>query len=185
MGAMPSHQSRLEVRAVDVATCGGNLIRPLGVAEIPAGPVSLRSAAGEWLIVGAEHDPHLKAGRLVMPDAVVAHLEAIARSKIKFDRLFVAHELPSGALKEGDHAKFGPAELDRVIPAPAPDPRTLATLASCLRIAQMAASLCAVPVTAAAGLADRLDPALMGVVTAMGRADAGDLAVWFLLAAWT
>lgn len=182
----------LEERAIEVHRRSSGLVRPLGVATIPDGPVGLRTASDDWVVIAAEDDPHLRCRKFVIPDAVAARLRELDRAKVAFDRLFIAHELPGGVLDQVDDTKLGPGELARIIPAAAPHPRTLETLSVCNRITRAAATALFLPLAAAGALpvaagtlAAALDPALFGVVTESGTAAPGELAAWFLLAAWT
>lgn len=180
-----SKSSVLESRAIDVMQRGAGRVSPLGVSVVPSGPVGLHVGPSEWLVLAAEDDPQLRDAKLALPDAVAAHLEALTRSKVSFDRLFVAHELPAGTLDRAAKTKLGPGDLDRIVPPPTPHPRTLATLAACSRVAELAGAALTLPVKAAGAALAALDPALIGVVTASGHADPAELGVWFLLAAWT
>lgn len=185
--------SILERRALEVHRRSGGLTRPIGVRTIPAGPVGLSVDATDWVVVSIEDDPLFERGAFVAPDAVIERLRRLDAAKVQFDRVFVAHEVPAGTLKSG--APLTPSELERLIPDAAPHPRAEATLRACTRLTSAAAAVTLAPLAiasilpaaavAAVGSAIALDPALMGVVTATGRAEAGELGAWFLIAAWT
>lgn len=194
MGKRIAAKSGLECRVVDLARRAGPLVRPMGLVRIPAGPVGLRISSGDWVVAPAEDDPHLQSRQFVMPQEVIERLEALESAKVLFDRLYVAHEVPAATLR---HSSKGAVTLDQkalgeVIPAPSPHPKTLSTLGVCTRITEATALALLLPLAAlamapaaAAGAAAVLDPALLGAVTASGRAEPGELAAWFLVAAWT
>ncbi len=148
----------------------------------------------EWVVTAAETDPQLRQQQFVMPDHVVAKLERLVELGVEFDRLFVAHELPDGSLK-ADVQTIDPTELAALIPETPPSERTrralrIATSAARVSLGGVVAPVVAAglaPVAAAAALGAAtagLDPALLGVVSASGRARTGELSVWFLIEAW-
>lgn len=178
----------LEERATETLTRSAGLLTMLGVTEIPAGPIGLVTSNTEWVVVAAEDDPHLTAGTFVVPVPVLERLERLNDQKVSIDRLFIAHELPAGSLgKTG--SKIAKHDLATIVPAGAPDPRLETTLTRCNRIVGTATKAVVAPFAVtgagASAFALALDPALMAVVTASGRAAPGELAVWFLVAAWT
>jgi len=178
----------LETRATETLTRGAGLLTMLGVTKIPAGPIGLLTSEAEWVVVAAEDDPHLAASTFVVPGPVLERLKSLNERKVPVDRLFVAHELPAGSLSKAG-SKLAKHDLATIVPAGAPDPRLTTTLGRCNRIVGMAAKTVVAPFAVAgagaSAIAAGLDPALMAVVTASGRAAPGELAVWFLIAAWT
>lgn len=208
---LPSLTSDLERRAVALLERCDGLVSPIGVTAVPAGPIGFRLGAvagrpgstvpasrpgapgrSEWLVTDAESDPQLDAGRFVLPDHVAAKLRRLAALGVDFDRLFVAHELPPGSLR-ADVQTLTKDEVAALVPEVPPTART----ARALRVATRAASIAVggvlvpvvvagmAPLAAAAGIAGSgLDPALIGVTSVSGRAETGELAVWFLIEAW-
>lgn len=187
--------SKLEQRAVDIHNRAKGAVAPLGVATVPDQAVRFATGDSEWVVVPAEQDPHLARGTFAMPKPVLDRLGELDKSKVTFDRLFIAHELPTGSLAKIKTGTLDAATLTALIPDAAPDPKTVSTLKSCTKIARIAAGAPLLPVAvavslpaagvAAVGVAAALDPALFGVVTASCRAHPGELGAWFLIAAWT
>ncbi len=160
-----------------------------GRAALPA--VGKRT---EWVVTDAETDPQLRQQQFVMPDHVVSKLERLVELGVEFDRLFVAHELPEGSLS-ADVQTIDPTKLATLIPEPPPSERTrralrIATSAARVSLGGVVAPVVIAglaPVAAAAALGAAtagLDPALLGVVSASGRARTDELSVWFLIEAW-
>lgn len=184
--------SKLETRVLLITERAGDLIRPIGVTPIPDGPVPVHTKSGEWILVAAEHDPHIERGTFVVPAPVLERLEQLETKNVSFDRLFVAHEVPTGTLGTISKKTIRKHDLTRLVPAGSPDPKTATTLSTCTNIVEgiakvlMApfAAVGALPAAVAAGVSS-LDPALFGVLTTSGKGSSGELAAWFLIASWT
>ncbi len=188
---MSTPLTTLEERAVDTFTRSIGLLTPIGVTAVPVGPVGFSTATTDWVVVAAEDDPHLAGGLFVVPRPVLDRLGSLDRLDVKLDRLFVAHELPAGTLSRTG-GRLEKNQLESVIPKGSPDPALCRTLDTCNRLVGAAAASVVAPFAAlgkgAAAIAQAmeagLDPALMAVVTASGRATPGELGAWFLIAAW-
>ena len=146
----------------------------------------------DWALFNLCDDPlfHDRDG-FPVPSSVLQTLRRIENAGVDFDALFVAHEVKSGAIREGEAPR-----LESLLPPP-PGSMTrlsdqlgkvsdalwaVATAPLALGATLGAASAIAV---AGAGLMT-LDPILFGAVVATGRSVApGEMAGWFYLARWT
>jgi hypothetical protein len=127
-----------------------------------------------------------------IPKRVLKGLRSIRRNEIDFDALYIAHEVPIGAVRE-----------DRAIPGgllTPPAPRAMQRLSRYLGLASNALwMLATLPIAASAaiggvlnrgaldvGVTVGLDPILLGVVVGHGRpVRAREPGAWFYLGHWT
>lgn len=172
-------------------TAGSDLpVRYLGCMPIFKGHRVYQAPERDWALLNLADDP-LLGDRDGFPIAkrILETLERVRR-RIDFDTLFVAHEVPRGAVVEGRPL---PAEV--VIPPPSKAGRELPdglgqagqalwmVAASPLVGAGLLAALLAGGVALLGGVA--LDPVLLGVVVGPGRPLApGEPAAWFYLSHW-
>ena len=191
--------SPLARRALAVQEQAGSLVDFMGVAPIPDKPVvSTFETGNDWIVIDAVRDPHVCEGTLAVPRVIQRKLGRIDRSGTKFERLFVAHELPRGSVEEITKSS-GAVDIGKAkaaIGQPSTDPRvqTVAEgvaavtkkMAKAALIATVATAVLPVSPLALAALASGsgLDPAILGVVSTTGKAETGELGVFFLLASW-
>lgn len=189
--------SPLEARSLAVHRELGALAPFIGPARVPDGPTLIPSMDGtDWVVLALADDPHFRAGGLGMPDDVRDHVATIAAAGVTFDALYLGHELPLGTVEAvGAEQLKDPKRLATLVGPPKTDTRaaaaadtTAAAFAAVwkgLRRGAVGAALGIAAAGIAAGSAfEGLDPVLLGAVTATGRAEAGELASWWLLARW-
>lgn len=204
----PTGRPTLSARVLELRQQGSDLIRPMGLAPIPRGPVLRRFDDGaEWAVLDVALDPHLEEKRMAMPRSAQRHLARVHRRGISFDRLYVAHELPAGSV--ATIAKQGSLDMDALVKAigePTSDPRvevladrTAAVAAGVGTGAIAIGVVCGLAIAAVAlaplvagaallgavGAAGGLDPAIIGVISPSGRAEPGELGVFFHVVSWS
>jgi len=165
-------------------------VRYLGSMPVFGGHRVYSGSRTDWVLLNVADDPLLGDRHgFPIPEHILKELRRTAR-EIDFDAVFVAHEVPRGAIAE-----------DRPLPAEAvlpPPPRTVQGLSAGLGAAGVVLwSFAALPPVGSGLLASllagatallggaSLDPVLLGVVTAPNRpADPGEPAAWFYLGHW-
>ncbi|MCC7105687.1 MAG: hypothetical protein IT307_11125 [Chloroflexi bacterium] len=147
--------------------------------------------AHDWVLLDAASDPLLtEPGGFPVPDRVLRDLRRVA-DRVEFDAVYVAHEVPRGAVTEER-----PLRVEAFLP-PAPPKverlsrrlgRTTAALWTVAAAPLVFAGVMGGLVVAGAAVAGAagLDPVLLGAVVRPGRAPAaGEPAAWFHLGHWT
>jgi len=146
----------------------------------------------DWIVLDTRLDTHLAQRRLAIPREPRRHLEKIADSGAQFDALFIGHELPAGTVATA-RVDGKSDDIDSLLGTPPVD-RAAAKAVTAVRTAVDGLKATAVllgkgAATAAAGVASVadgvLDPVVLGVVTADGKATPGDRAALFHLVHWT
>jgi hypothetical protein len=149
----------------------------------------------DWVLLDAASDPLLKEPNgFPVPDRVLRDLRRVA-DRVEFDAIYVAHEVPRGAVTEE-----GPPRVEAFLPPAPPEVARLSkrlggtsaalwTLAAApLVLAGLLGGLvlAGTAVVAAMGTTIGLDPVLLGVIVRPGHAPAtGEPAAWFHLGHWT
>lgn len=182
--------SPLTLRALDTAGLGGVLLQYAGAAPVPGRPVVARGLGGNgWLVVDAADDPHVIGGTFAMPARNKRHLRQIDATGVKFDRLFIAHELAVPYDKLDVAALGAPGTIEKLVGKPTPS-HTATRLIRATKVVQDALATAAMVTLEASAMAllaplALLDPAVLGVVTASPNPAPGDLGAWFVLTHWT
>lgn len=119
-----------------------------------------------WELMPVQNDPDYLGMRLHVPGEVLDYLTEIAEAGVRFDGLWIAHERhPEKSL-----AIIRPVEGMIT-------PRSFArSIARTLGFGDLSQTI--------KNIGARLDPVLFGVVTADGRLEEGQLARWWVIAAW-
>jgi hypothetical protein len=166
-------------------------VRYLGTMPLFAGHRVYAGASTDWVVLNLADDPlfHDRHG-FPIPGRVLDDLRRVERS-LEFDALFVAHEVPRGAVVEDR-----PIPREALLP-PGPRPvvqqserfgeaaRLLWALAAAPLVLSGAAAALVASATAAMGAGLALDPILLGVVVAPERSpEPGEPAAWFCLGRW-
>ena len=179
-----------QARILELRGRAGELLTPLGVAEVPRTPQVFAQPPGtpyDWLVLRLGDDPAFMEGALAIPRAQRRALRELDRRGVVFDELLIAHEIPrsaspgqrypsAGQVREllappGDALRPGPA-------APAlPALKALSALADGLLAAGTAVREVAAPLFSAA------DPVLVGAIIASPRRDR-PVAAFFEVARW-
>lgn len=192
-GQPPTATDPLTSRALQVQAAAGPLVTFLAPVRVPSGPVLIDGRGRtDWIVLDTRLDTHLAQRRLAIPRGPRRHLEKIADSGAQFDALLIGHELPAGTVAK---AKVDGTsnDIDSLLGDPPVD-RGAAKAVSAVRAALGGLKATAVllgkgAATAAAGVASVadgvLDPVVLGVVTADGKAKPGDRAALFHLVHWT
>ena len=190
----PPRERALAVRAWHVLarTAGADLpVRYLGTMPLFDGHRVYSGSRSDWVLLNLADDPLLEdRDGFPVPERVLKDLRRVA-DKVDFDALFVAHEVPRGAVVEDR-----PPSPEVFLPPP---PSSVQSLSSGLGVAgQVFWVLAAAPLAisglvaelvaggaALVGGAVSLDPVLLGVVVGPdGRLEPGEPAAWFYLGHW-
>jgi hypothetical protein len=168
-------------------------IRYLGTMPLFNGHRVYAGDRRDWVLMPIQADP-LRDDRdgFPIPKRVLRDLRLIRRSEIDFDALYIAHEVPVGAVRE-----------DRAIPRgllTPPAPRAMQQVSRYLGLASNALwMLATLPIAASAaiggvlnrgalnlGVTVGLDPILLGVVVGRERpVRSREPGAWFYLGHWT
>ena len=180
-----SAPTEIVARLNDLERRAGHLLRPIGVAPLPFGPVLLPGGQGapfDWVMMRLLDDPLFQAGELQVPVDARRQLRRVERAGVVFDDLLIGHEVPPKSFG----AKIDPARLLetlRTTPAPTPDvPAGVRALKLGLRASKALGSAAAMAV--AAPLGALADPVLLGAITATGNTEPGTPAALFLITRW-
>lgn len=181
----PQLRSRVEF----VGETGGSLIRFVGVAPVPQGPVVIRGTS-DWIVLHIGADPQVHRGTLAIPPAARRHLAKVVARGIDFDGLFIAHELAPGDLDRLGEQNLSPRQVDELVRDPLPDEAGQRAVLNAARVFRsvadgllsIAEGLVAVPLAGGVSLA--LDPVLFGCVTADGVVRTTHPAAFFYLTRW-
>ncbi len=167
-------------------------VRYLGTMPLFAGHRVYAGPNTDWVLLELADDPLFQDRHgFPIPAPVLADLRRIRRS-VELDALFVAHEVPRGAVVEDR-----PIPREALLPPPSrrvveqserfgEAARALWAVAAAPLVLAGAVAALGAATTAAAGSVLALDPVLLGVAVAPGRPLAdGEPAAWFRLAQWT
>lgn len=168
-------------------------VRYLGTMPLFAGFRVYNGQRYDWVLVNAAEDPLFKdRDGFPVPGRILDELHRIQRSKLDFDVLYVAHEVPRGAVCEG-----APLTTEMLMPPP---PKAVQRLSDRLgAVGRALWAVAALPVIASgtisglitAGAATvvgliGLDPIMLGTVVGLDRPVApGEPAAWFYLGHWS
>jgi hypothetical protein len=161
-------------------------IRYLGASPTFDGTRLFSGSQTDWAMMNLADDPLFQKGKLPLPRNVRVSLQQARKAGIEFDNLVIAHELPKGSLKQGQHM---PLEL--VAPPP---PKRMARRLAVLDMASAAIWGSAVVAVAAplalasfaVGMAS-LDPVLFGQHIDPNVTDhrGQPIALYYYLTHWT
>jgi len=191
----------LEARRSRALACiarSGLPVRYLGRAPVFGGTRVFRGGVSDWALLSLAEDPMLKAagGRLIVPRRVAGEIRRLLASGVRFDAVYIAHEVPPGSADDGLGGAGGTA-----VPPPHPEAvgraaadgrratalwRLLVSAASAVtRIAAGAARRAAEVPVRSSSPADGPDPVLFGVQVAPGQpVRDGVEADWYVLSRW-
>jgi hypothetical protein len=173
-------------RVAQLRARAGDLLTPLGLAEMPDTPQVFPQpphAPHDWLVLRLAEDPAYQVGELAIPPPQRRMLRELDRRGVVFDELFIAHEIA----KAGLHGSLKPSakELsDLLSPASADKPRSpalkaLSVLTEAFIVGGKVLGAAAVsPLLLAAA-----DPVLIGAVVAGGQC-ARPVAAFFEVVRW-
>ncbi len=192
-GQPPTVKDPLTSRALQVQAVAGPLVTFLGAVQVPSGPVLLDGRGDtDWIVLDTRLDTHLAQRQLAIPRGPRRHLEKIVDSGAQFDALFIGHELPAGTVAKSAVDGKG-NDIDSLLGDPPVD-RSAAKAVTAIRTTidglkatavLLGKATAAAAVVAAGALDGALDPVVLGVVTADGKAMPGDRAALFHLVHWT
>lgn len=192
-GQPPTTTDPLTSRALQVQAAAGPLVTFLAPVRVPGGPVLVDGRGKtDWIVLDTRLDTHLAQRRLAIPRGPRRHLEKIADSGARFDALLIGHELPAGTVAKA-RIDGKSDDIDSLLGDPPVDRAAVKAVAA-VRAAVDGLKATAVllgkgTAAAASGIASVadgvLDPVVLGVVTADGKATPGDRAALFHLVHWT
>lgn len=176
-------------RIAELRQQAGDVLTPLGVAEMPETPqvfVTDPCAPFDWLLLRLDEDPAYKRGELAIPTAQRAVLRDLDRRGVRFDELLVAHEVRKGAA--GQLAAMGHKLPDTYF-APAAQPlmpsapalKALTALIDGLAVGGKILGAAALSPLLLAAVAD---PILIGAVVAGEEPTGRTLAAFFEIIRW-
>lgn len=177
---MSAYAPNALMRVKELERAAGELVTPLGIAELPNKPVYLarpETEAWDWIVLRLADDPVFRAGELAIPRDVRRHLAELERRGATFDELLVAHEVPRGSALAAKSATGWELDLltsvskARVERATNRLDRALGVLAGAAR---------ATAGSFASGIGS--DPVLIGTIRISD--DKAGRHAWFVLAAW-
>ncbi|MBO3752165.1 hypothetical protein J5X84_39405 [Streptosporangiaceae bacterium NEAU-GS5] len=188
-----------------LAETAGIAIEVVGISATFDEPRAYAGETSDWVMAPAEDDPHLASGAWPIPGDQRRRLEQLVAAGVRFDRLYIAHEVPRGRIE----LPLAPAELStgtevvairpgqvlapevaRQAVGPVPVPVPTAALALAERLGQIADLPWRVVagardmVNAAIAVRNDFDPMVLGVITARRTAPTPALGAFCVLAQW-
>ena len=170
----------------------------MGLAPLFCDHRVYRGGDHDWVLMRVAEDPlYQHHDGYPIPKQTLSRLHAVQAAGIEFDVMYVAHEVPKGAIRDGE-----PLDAQALMPPP---PKQVTHLSRAFGVvarglwavaaAPIAASMVAGAAAAAGGLlaapllvvgaALALDPVLFGAVVTPGRAlRSGEPACWFFVDSW-
>lgn len=92
-------------------------VRFLGYAPLFSGTRVYRGQGCDWAMMYLGDDPvyGFHKNKLYAPPPVITDINNIVNAGVKFDAIFIAHEIPEGSIKSG-----APVPLELIAPPPSP-----------------------------------------------------------------